>query len=66
MTFLTKGTLRTTITKPTRIIFLLVGAVAVVSVGYITALAILAPEQLAEATGPLLIWYVMGALVLLT
>ena len=50
MTFLTKGTLRTTITKPTRIVFVLVAVVAVVSVGYITALAILAPEQLAEAT----------------
>jgi hypothetical protein len=36
--------------KPTRIVFGLVAAVAVVSVGYITALAILAPQQLAEAT----------------
>jgi hypothetical protein len=37
--------------KPTRIVFGLVAAVAAfVSVGYIMALAILAPEQLAEAT----------------
>jgi hypothetical protein len=36
--------------KPTRIVFVLVAAAAVLSVGYITALAVLAPEQLAEAT----------------
>jgi hypothetical protein len=36
--------------KPTRIVFGLVAAVAVVSVGYIMTLAILAPQQLAEAT----------------
>src|SRR5919109_52496 len=51
MTFLLKRKemLRTT-TKPSRIVFVLVAAAAAVSVGYITALAILAPEQLAEAT----------------
>ena len=51
MTFLLKRRemLRTT-TKPSRIVFVLVAAAAAVSVGYITALAILAPEQLAEAT----------------
>jgi hypothetical protein len=36
-------------TKPTRIAFGLVVAAAVVSVGYIITLAVLAPEQLAEA-----------------
>jgi hypothetical protein len=39
----------TTNTKPSRIVFVLVAAAAVLSVGYITALAVLAPEQLAEA-----------------
>jgi hypothetical protein len=46
MTFLKRRrseVLRTT--KPTRIVFVLVAAVAVLSVGYIMALAILAPEQ---------------------
>src|SRR5918999_189781 len=36
--------------KPNRVVFVLVLAIAVVSVGYIMALAILAPQQLAEAT----------------
>src|SRR5919109_121099 len=45
--FLKKEMLRT---KSTRIVFVLVAAAAVLSVGYITALAVLAPEQLAEAT----------------
>src|SRR5918999_5008606 len=36
--------------KPNRVVFVLVLAIAVVSVGYIMALAILTPEQLAEAT----------------
>jgi hypothetical protein len=53
MTFLKirkrREVLRRTV-KPTRIVFGLVAAVAVVSVGYIMTLAILAPEQLAEAT----------------
>jgi hypothetical protein len=40
---------KTTTTKPSRVVFVLVAAVAVVSVGYVMALAILAPEQLAEA-----------------
>jgi hypothetical protein len=49
MTFLKKEMLRTT--KPTPIVVVVVFLIvaAVVSVGYITALAILAPEQLAEA-----------------
>jgi hypothetical protein len=37
-------------TKPTLALLALVAAVAVLSVGYIMALAILAPQQLAEAT----------------
>jgi hypothetical protein len=49
MTFLKKEILRTT-TKPRRIVLVLVAAVAVVSSGYILALAVLAQEQLAEAT----------------
>jgi hypothetical protein len=50
MTFLKRrrATLRTT--KPTLVLLALVAAVAVISVGYIMALAILAPQQLAEAT----------------
>lgn len=40
----------TTTTKLSRVVFALVAAVAVVSVGYIVTLAVLAPEQLAEAT----------------
>lgn len=51
MTFLKRREmLRTTTTIPTRIVFVLVAAAAVISVGYVLALAILAPEQLAEAT----------------
>lgn len=52
MTFLKRREmLRTTTTIPTRIVFVLVAAaVANISVGYVLALAILAPEQLAEAT----------------
>jgi hypothetical protein len=49
MTFLKKGMLKVT-TNPPRIIFALVVVVAVISVSYITALAVLAPQQLSEAT----------------
>jgi hypothetical protein len=51
MTFLKRRRkmLRTTTKRPSVVIFALVAAV-VLSVGYIIALAILAPEQLAEAT----------------
>ena len=55
MTFLKERKRELLTTKPTRIVFVLVAAVAVVSVGYIITLAILAPEQLAEATLQLLI-----------
>jgi hypothetical protein len=48
MIFLKKEMLRAN--KPTRVVFVLVAAAVVVSVGYIMFLAILAPEQLAEAT----------------
>jgi hypothetical protein len=45
--FLKKEMLRT---KSTRIVFVLVAAAAVIFGGYVLALAVLAPEQLAEAT----------------
>jgi hypothetical protein len=49
--FLKKEMLRTTITKPSRVVvFGLVAAAAVLSGGYVLFLAVLAPEQLAEAT----------------
>jgi hypothetical protein len=50
MTFLKRRREMLRTNKPSRIIFVLVAAVAVLSVGYIMALAILAPQQLAEAT----------------
>jgi hypothetical protein len=49
MTLFLKKILSTT-AKPSRIVFVLVAAAAVLSVGYILALAVLAPQQLAEAT----------------
>ena len=50
MTFLKRRSEVLRTTKLTRIVFVLVPAVAVVSVGYIIALAVLAPQQLADAT----------------
>jgi hypothetical protein len=51
MTFLKRRdeTLRTP-TKQSRIVFVLVAAAAAISIGYILTLAVLAPQQLAEAT----------------
>src|ERR671918_1113073 len=49
MNFLKEEMLRRGKTRPGPVVFVLVAAV-VISVGYIMALAILAPQQLAEAT----------------
>ena len=54
----------TTRTKTTRVAIFAIVATAVLSVGYIMALAILAPQQLAEATAALQTWHAVDVLEL--